>query len=95
VDEQARRLRVFADAYGLGVADREALVETARARLEHLVAHMRAEAGAGHEAFAAHVAEGHDLLYLTDSAHLARHEELFVAALSPGAPGGRVGMSAG
>ncbi|WP_169946816.1 phosphotransferase enzyme family protein [Microbispora sp. H11081] len=88
VAEQARRLRVFADAYGLGVEDRDAFVETARARLEHLVAHMRAEAGAGHEAFAGHVASGHDLLYLTDSAHLARHEALFLAALSPGAPGG-------
>ncbi|MEV4457897.1 aminoglycoside phosphotransferase family protein [Microbispora sp. NPDC049633] len=85
VREQARRLRVFADAYRLGRADREALVETARARLEHLVAHMRAEAAAGHEAFAAHVAEGHDLLYLTDSAHMARHESSFLAALVLGA----------
>lgn len=82
VTEQARRLRVFADAYGLGAADRAVLVETARARLEHMVAHMRAEAEAGHEAFAAHVAEGHDVLYLTDIAHLARHEASFLAALT-------------
>ncbi|GAB3896058.1 phosphotransferase [Microbispora bryophytorum] len=95
VEEQARRLRVFADAYGLGVRDREVLTRTARARLEHLVVHMRAEAAAGHEAFAAHVAEGHDLLYLTDSAHIARHEVLFLAALSSEGRGGRVGMSAG
>ncbi|WP_432934183.1 phosphotransferase enzyme family protein [Microbispora sp. CA-135349] len=95
VEEQARRLRVFADAYGLVAEDREVLVETARARLEHLVAHMRAEAAAGHEAFAAHVAEGHDLLYFTDSAHMARHEGLFLEALSPEGRDGRVGMSAG
>ncbi|WP_328855871.1 aminoglycoside phosphotransferase family protein [Microbispora hainanensis] len=98
VAEQARRLRVFADAYGLGAAGREALPRTARARLAHLVAHMRAEAAAGHEAFAAHVAEGHDLLYLADSAHVARHEALLLSALSalsPEGTGGRVGMSAG
>ncbi|MGI5157868.1 HIT domain-containing protein [Microbispora sp. CA-102843] len=81
VEEQARRLRLFADAYRLCAEDRGTLTETARARLEHLVAHMRAEAAAGHEAFAAHVAEGHDLLYLTDSAHIARHRALFLKAL--------------
>ncbi|MBX6169521.1 MAG: aminoglycoside phosphotransferase family protein [Thermobispora bispora] len=84
VTEQARRLRVFADAYGLGAEDRAALVETARARLEHLVAHMRAQAEAGHEAFAAHVAEGHDQLYLTDIGHMVRHAALFAAALRDG-----------
>ncbi|WP_344890962.1 phosphotransferase, partial [Nonomuraea antimicrobica] len=41
VEEQARRLRLFADAYGLGAADRQALAETARARLVHLVRFMR------------------------------------------------------
>ncbi|MEV1203622.1 phosphotransferase enzyme family protein [Microbispora rosea] len=95
VEEQARRLRVFAGAYRLGVEDGQALTRTARARLEHLVAHMRAEAAAGHAAFAAHVAEGHDLLYLTDSAHIARHEAVLLAALAPEGRGGGAGMSAG
>jgi Ser/Thr protein kinase RdoA (MazF antagonist) len=73
VAEQARRLRLFAGAYGLGDADREALVDTARARLAHLVRFMRERAAAGDAAFAGHVARGDDRFYETNMAHLARH----------------------
>ncbi|KAA9378140.1 aminoglycoside phosphotransferase family protein [Microbispora cellulosiformans] len=79
--EQARRMGLFAGAYGLGAGDREALVATASARLEHLVNHMRERARAGDEAFAAHLARGDDTLYLTDMAHIARHDALFRAAV--------------
>lgn len=82
VEEQARRLRLFADAYGLGEADRHALVRTARERLEHLVRHMYDQAAAGHEAFAAHIARGDDRFYRTDVAHLARHEHTLRSALT-------------
>ena len=73
VAEQARRLRLFADAYRLGDADRQVLVTTAWIRLEHLVRHMRDQAVAGHAAFARHLADGHDALYRADAAHLTRH----------------------
>ncbi|MEU6711982.1 aminoglycoside phosphotransferase family protein [Nonomuraea sp. NPDC046802] len=81
VEERARRLRVFADAYGLAAPDRNILVETARARLGHLVRYMHEQADAGNAAFAAHVADGHDRLYRTDMEYLARHRATFTSAL--------------
>lgn len=77
---QARRLGVFADAYGLDEASREVLVETAALRLEALVEHMRARAAAGDAAFASHVADGHDAFYLSDVAYLRAN----ASALSQG-----------
>ncbi|MFJ2193824.1 phosphotransferase [Kitasatospora sp. NPDC087861] len=81
MDEQARRLRLFADAYKLADKDRGALVEIAITRLEHLVAHMKAQAAAGSEAFAGHLAAGHHFLYQADAEHLARHSEELTRAL--------------
>lgn len=82
LDEQARRLRLFADAYRLGAADRAVLAHTARDRLEQLVRHLHHQAAQGSAAFAEHLAAGHDTRYRTDAAHLARHAALFTAALS-------------
>ncbi|MER5494456.1 aminoglycoside phosphotransferase family protein [Streptomyces sp. NPDC002490] len=79
--EQARRLRLFADAYGLAEEDRTALVDTAIARLEHLVAHMKAQAAAGSAAFAGHLAAGHHVHYRTDMDHLARCSDELTRAL--------------
>lgn len=70
--EQARRLRVFADAYGMTGTDRDVLVRTAIARLDALVAFMHAEAERGNAAFATHITEGHDTLYRADADYLAR-----------------------
>ncbi|MCM2580134.1 phosphotransferase [Streptomyces meridianus] len=81
--EQARRLRLFADAYGLAARDRATLVATAVARLEHLVGHMEEQAAAGNAAFARHLAEGHDRHYRADAEHLARHADVLTAALGP------------
>ncbi|MGW0448781.1 phosphotransferase enzyme family protein [Streptosporangium sandarakinum] len=82
IEEQARRLRLFADAYGLGETDREALPNTARARLDHLIDHMHAQAAAGNTAFASHIAAGDDVLYRTDAEHIARHQAVLQAALT-------------
>lgn len=82
VAEQARRLALFADAYGLAGADRAALIATAVSRLDHLVAHMRAQAAAGNEAFAGHLAAGHHLLYRADAEHLARHADVLTRAVT-------------
>ncbi|MFD8754880.1 phosphotransferase [Kitasatospora sp. NPDC059577] len=86
VGEQVRRLRLLADAYGLDDGGRAALADTARHRLEHLVRHMRGQAEAGSAAFVEHVTAGHDALYLTDAAHIARHTAAFTQALSRTAP---------
>ncbi|RVX40508.1 Ser/Thr protein kinase RdoA (MazF antagonist) [Nonomuraea polychroma] len=82
VPEQARRLRLFADAYALDDAARGELTATAQARLDHLVRFMHAQAAAGHEAFASHIVRGDDLLYQRDIEHIARHEATFTAALT-------------
>ncbi|MEV2268841.1 phosphotransferase enzyme family protein [Nonomuraea africana] len=75
VAEQARRLRLFCDAYGLPSAERAALPRMVGERLHALVDLMRAQAAAGNAAFAGHLADGHDTLYLTDAAHIARHAD--------------------
>ncbi|MBT0771020.1 aminoglycoside phosphotransferase family protein [Kineosporia sp. J2-2] len=77
VAEQAVRARMFCDAYGLDVAGRAALVDQAIARLHDLVAFMRAQAAAGSRAFAAHLADGHHLLYRGDAAYLERERAGF------------------
>lgn len=71
VAEQARRARLFCDAYGL--ADRAAFTETVAERLRDLARLIREKAAAGDAAFAAHLAGGHDELYLADAAHVARY----------------------
>ncbi len=76
-EEQAARVRTFCDAYGLDAAGRAELVGTVITRLHALVAFMRAEAAAGNAAFARHLAEGHDRLYLADIAHVERTRDVF------------------
>ncbi|MEV1000317.1 aminoglycoside phosphotransferase family protein [Nonomuraea sp. NPDC050202] len=82
VAEQARRLRLFADAYELDEAGRQALVETAIKRLEHLVGFMRERAAAGDAAFAGHVARGDDRFYELNIEHLRRHESALTTCRS-------------
>lgn len=73
--EQARRLRLFCDAYGLGPADRRALLTAVRQRLLAMVEHIRTRAAAGDGAFAVHLAQGHVELYLADIGYVAEHED--------------------
>lgn len=79
--EQPARLRAFCDAYGLDGPGRRTLVDVVVARLNALVAFMRAEAAAGDEAFAGHLADGHDALYLHDAGYVARRRAEYEAAL--------------
>jgi len=81
VGEQAARAGLFCDSYGLtDPAARAAVITAAVDRLRDLVEHMRAQAAAGHEGFAAHVADGHDELYLRDIAHIEANAAAFAAA---------------
>ena len=70
--EQARRLRLFCDAYGLDESDRAALLPTVVQRLLAMVDYMRAQAAAGSAAFAGHIADGHDRLYLADADYVTQ-----------------------
>ncbi|MEV4524901.1 aminoglycoside phosphotransferase family protein [Streptosporangium sp. NPDC049304] len=76
-EEQAGRARLFCDRYGLDAVGRAGLVDTVIARLHALVDFMRAEAASGNAAFAGHLAEGHDLLYLTDATYLDGQRAVF------------------
>lgn len=80
-EQQAERLRLFCDSYGL--TDRTGLIAAVIDRLRDLVAFMRAEAAAGHSGFAAHIAAGHDELYLRDLAYLGANGDFFTAHLQP------------
>ncbi|MEU4221587.1 phosphotransferase [Actinoplanes sp. NPDC026623] len=82
--EQAARLRVFCDRYGLDGAGRAGLVDAVVARLHTLVGFMRAQAAAGNAAFAGHLAAGHHIQYLNDAGYV-REQRL---AFTPSAAGG-------
>lgn len=64
--DQAARVRLFCDAYGLDITSRPVLVDTVVTRLHALVDFMRAGARDGNAAFRRHLEQGHDLLYLRD-----------------------------
>ncbi|GII78834.1 phosphotransferase [Sphaerisporangium rufum] len=77
VPEQARRLRLFLDAYRLDAPRRAGLPEAVAERLDALVDHMRRRAAAGDRAFARHLADGHDRVYHVDREHVVRHAARF------------------
>ena len=72
VTQQRRRLQLFCDAYGS--EDILGVVVAAQQRLGVLVETIRTLASTGHAAFAQHIAEGHDQLYIADIAYLREHE---------------------
>lgn len=76
-EEQAIRLRVFCDRYGLADAGRARLIDAVAARLSALVDFMHAAAAAGNTAFARHIAEGHDRYYLGDLAYVREQRAAF------------------
>ncbi|WP_432515075.1 phosphotransferase enzyme family protein [Kineococcus sp. SYSU DK001] len=79
--EQADRLARFCAAYGAGPGDRAGLLDAVLDHLAGLVRFMHARAAEGSAAFAAHVADGHDRLYLADAGYVRRHRAVFAAAL--------------
>jgi aminoglycoside phosphotransferase (APT) family kinase protein len=73
--QQRRRLRLFCDVYGTD--DILGVVVAAQQRLGLLVETIQSLARDGHAAFAQHIADGHDQLYLDDIAYLREHEAYF------------------
>ncbi|MGW6637535.1 phosphotransferase [Streptomyces cyaneofuscatus] len=68
--EQARRARLFLDAYGCTRNQRIAAMDTVAVRLQSLVAFMRRSAADGDANSARHIADGHADLYLRDIDHI-------------------------
>ena len=70
VRAQARRLRLFCDAYGLDDGDRAMLLPTTARRVAALRDLIVTEAAGGNAVFAAHLADGHVQEYDADLAYL-------------------------
>ncbi len=66
-------MRLFCDVYGLDASERRDAVGAVAPRLRGMVTYMREAAAAGNEAFARHIAEGHDALYERDAAYVVAH----------------------
>jgi aminoglycoside phosphotransferase (APT) family kinase protein len=75
--EQRRRLQLFCAAYGTD--DILGVVVAVQQRLGLLVETIQSLASDGHAAFARHLADGHDQLYLADIAYLHDNETFFAA----------------
>jgi aminoglycoside phosphotransferase (APT) family kinase protein len=78
--EQARRMRLFCDAYGL--ADRSRVLEATRARVQFMVDFLLDGQAAGDTRRIANIAAGHLAVYQHDLAYIERHCALFEAALA-------------
>lgn len=71
--DQIRRLKLFADRYGLDNSSRRQLPEMIIARIHSLVDYMRTESEGGNEDMQKNIANGHLRLYLDDIAYLQEH----------------------
>lgn len=78
--EQARRLRLFCDAYGL--RERSGVLSTLRLRIEHVARFIEAQALSGDQGFAQLVRWNTPALMGNDLAHLKEHEAVFERALA-------------
>jgi hypothetical protein len=83
--EQARRMRLFCDAYGL--EDRRGLLDLIARRQHVLYNSVVAWAAAGDPAFAVMCRDGHTQGILSDLAYVRRHRAEFEREVGPG-PGG-------
>ena len=75
LDEQIRRLKLFADVYGLSKSEKEQLPFMMIERLETLVSYMRNEADAGNEDVQKNIADGHLKIYLDDIQYIRNCEK--------------------
>lgn len=66
LEEQIRRCKLFADAYGLNDSQREQLPDMMYERINSLVTYMRNEAAKGNEDVQKNIVDGHLQLYIDD-----------------------------
>ena len=79
---QVDRARIFADAYGLSIAERPSLPGIIVERLEALLAFMEREAARGIERYRRNLQEGHDRIYREDIAYIRKYSIEIVAGLT-------------
>ncbi len=78
------RLRVFADAYGLGESERRELVPLLGRRTRAMHDFLRAQAAQGNQPWATLWAEGHGDAWRSDAEYIEQREELWARALLDG-----------
>ena len=76
--EQSRRLKLLCTAYG--TSEMSEVLHQARLRLLAMVDTIRSMAADGHLALQAHLAEGHDKLYLADADYIDQNREQILSA---------------
>ena len=79
--EQARRARLFLDAYGCTRTQRRAAVDAVGPRMTQAIAYMRDAAAAGDPNFARHLANGHAEIYLRDIRYVEERADLWTALI--------------
>lgn len=79
-EEQAERLKIFCDSYGL--EDRQALMTTVLSRLQVLQDFMHHRAEAGDKAYQDFLAAGHANLYKNDYFYIERNADYFYDMLT-------------
>lgn len=77
--EQARRARLFLDAYGCTRQQRRDAVDAVGPRLMQVIAFMRDAAAGGDPGFARYIAEGHADTYLHDVRYVEERADLWTA----------------
>ena len=82
LEEQIRRLKLFADCYGLNTEEREQLPDMMWERINSLVTYMKTEADAGNEDVRKNIADGHLQLYLDDMQYIKAHQERMIKAIA-------------
>jgi hypothetical protein len=77
--EQARRARLFLDAYGCTRQQRRDAVDAVGPRMTHAIAFMRDAAAGGDPNFARYIADGHADTYLRDIRYVEERADLWTA----------------
>lgn len=77
IAEQASRVRLFCDKYGLDEASRARVVDATIARLHAMRAYMRSEGRRGSQAYVRMLLEGHDRVYERDISYIEHHRRAF------------------
>lgn len=75
--EQAQRVQIFCDEYGLPRESRESLADMVVERLRALVTFMRDRAAGGVATYARHIERGDDLLYEADIKYVLENKPSF------------------
>ncbi|OAN11630.1 hypothetical protein A3K86_22200 [Photobacterium jeanii] len=79
---QCKRAKIFCQAYGFPVHDRQELVSMMIQRLQALVTFMHDEAAKGNQSFIANLQDGHDQAYLSDIEYLRQNQDVISRLLT-------------